>query len=74
MMLPFESNDTKMPKMPKTQKCQQKKAKISKKKYAKRPNLPKRCQEGNKAKHAVTNKNAKMTSEISHEYDAAFWN
>ena len=45
-----------------------------KKKHAKRSKCQKRCQEGQKAKNADTIKNAKVTSQISNEYDAAFWN
>ena len=44
------------------------------KKHAKRSKCQKRCQEGQKAKNADTIKNAKVTSQISNEYDAAFWN
>ena len=63
MMPTFDHNDAEMQKMQKLPNCQ-KKYKKAKKKF----------QEGKKAKHANTIKHAKVTSKISHESDAAFWN
>ena len=36
--------------------------------------MPKKMPKGKKAENAITIKNAKVTSKISHEYYAAFWN
>ena len=49
--------------MPKGQNASQKCQKVK---------MPKRFQEDKEAKNANTIKNASVTSEISHEYDAAF--